>query len=425
MKKLVFILWLFAFEGLTAQDTLTVLQYNLLQYGNNYGGCNNSNNDITSKDNYIKTIINYLKPDIFSVNEMVADEIMMEHLRGKLNQTWTNRYRRPPFESINADYIANTIYYNSKKLIFQKQYIVQTFVRDVNMFMFYYNSPALLQGDTAFIYCVVGHLKAGSGTSDENKRKEMAINIMDFLKNFDSKANYLLMGDFNLYTYQEPAYQEFINNSNDDIRMNDPIDQPGTWHNNYGFRNIHTQSTHLNDNGCATPGGMDDRFDFILISKSIKYGWEKVEYVNASYQSVGQDGKHYNKGLLDSPINTAVPYDVLQALGNNSDHLPVMLKLAINQPVGIFEQPYNFFTDVTWINPASNNLFISANAKGVTGSTIAIYDLAGKRLYLKFIQLNKGINHLQINIPELKQGLYVFHLSSDKGGFFSGKFIVQ
>ena len=32
--------------GIYAQDTLTFMQYNLLMYGNNFGGCNSSNNNI-------------------------------------------------------------------------------------------------------------------------------------------------------------------------------------------------------------------------------------------------------------------------------------------------------------------------------------------------------------------------------------------
>jgi len=203
MKK-VFIPILFVlFIGtLKAQDTLTVLQYNLLQYGNTFGDCNSTNNKVSTKDDYIKTIINYVKPDIFTVNEMVASEAMMEHLLGVLNTSWSNRYKRPDFVKENAPHIANTIYYNSKKLIFQKQYIAQSYERDVNVFKLYYNSPNLVNGDTAFVICIVAHLKAGSGTDNSNKRKKMATNTMNFVKSFDENANYLLMGDFNLNSGQ-------------------------------------------------------------------------------------------------------------------------------------------------------------------------------------------------------------------------------
>ena len=52
--------------SLTSQDTLTVMQYNLLYYGINTSWCTNSNNNINDKDEYLKKIINHVKPDIFS-----------------------------------------------------------------------------------------------------------------------------------------------------------------------------------------------------------------------------------------------------------------------------------------------------------------------------------------------------------------------
>ena len=44
--------------SLSAQpDTLKVMQYNLLNYGNNTSYCNATNNNISNKDSYIRTIL--------------------------------------------------------------------------------------------------------------------------------------------------------------------------------------------------------------------------------------------------------------------------------------------------------------------------------------------------------------------------------
>ena len=426
MKKIIVFLMLLATTGIaSAQDTLTVLQYNLLQYGNDYGGCNSTNNNVTTKDGYIKTIINYVKPDIFSVNEMVASEAMMEHLLGVINTTWTSRYKRPAFVHSNAPYLANAIYYNAKKLTFQKQIVVQDYVRDINLFKFYYNSSQLEQGDTAFVICVVAHLKAGQGTDNSNKRKQMATNTMTYLINHDQNANYLMMGDFNLYSETEPAWLQFTMNSNSNVNFNDPVDQSGDWHNNYAFRDYHTQSTHSENNGCASWGGMDDRFDYILISNYVKSGTEHVKYVDGSYWAVGQDGKHFNIGLLDAPTNTSVPADVLNALGNNSDHLPVTLKLSIDQHVGIDEYQYSLFTDVSFVNPVNDLLQLQITSDKATPAIISVFDMAGKVKIRQTTLLAKGKSGYSINVSGLPAGLYIVHIVDKNGAAISRKMMKQ
>ena len=426
MKKLFIPILFVLFIGSSqAQDTLTVLQYNLLQYGNDFGGCNSTNNKVSTKDGYIKTIVNYIKPDIFTVNEMVASEAMMEHLLGVLNTSWTNRYKRPDFVKENAEYLANVLYYNSKKLTFQKQYIAQSYVRDINVFKLYYNSPNLVNGDTAFVFCIVAHLKAGSGTDNSNKRKVMATNTMNFIKGFNENANYLLMGDFNLYSEIEPAWLQFTMNSNSNISFNDPVNQSGDWHNNYAFRDYHTQSTHSQDNGCASWGGMDDRFDFVLISNDIKNGSKHIKYIDGSYWAVGQDGNHFNKGLLDAPTNVSVPSNVLNALGKNSDHLPVTLKLSVAQPVGIDEFQYSLFTDVSFVNPVSKNLRLNLSASSPGSALLSIYDLTGKVMIQKILSLTKGGSMYSVDLSNLNPGLYIIRLTDKNGVSVSRKMMKQ
>lgn len=424
MKKIALAIIFFGLYAVgSAQDTLTVLQYNLLNYGNYTSYCTSNNNKVSTKDGYIKTIISYVKPDIFSVNEMVASEAMMEHLLGQINSTWTNRYMRPEFIKSNSDYLANAIYYNSKKLTFKDQVIVQDYVRDINMFTFYYNSPALEQGDTAFVICIVAHLKAGSGTSNSNKRKVMATNTMNYLSSHDQNANYLLMGDFNLYEDTEPAWLQFTMNSNSNINFNDPVNKSGYWHNNYAYRNYHTQSTHSEDNGCASYGGMDDRFDFVLISNNIKNGTEHVKYVNGSYWAVGQDGEHFNKGLLDAPTNTSVPSNVLNALGKNSDHLPVTIKLSVDQPVGIDEYKNSSFTNVAFVNPVAGKLQLTITSAKPHNATFSVFDFTGKLIIQQRSSLPKGKATKTVDVSKLSGGLYIIRLTDEKGVSLSRKML--
>ena len=74
MKKIYLLFLILIIFGYTndyyAQDTVTVLHYNLLNYGLPVYGCDNNNNNPDDKDAYLRSITAYLRPDIFSVNEM-------------------------------------------------------------------------------------------------------------------------------------------------------------------------------------------------------------------------------------------------------------------------------------------------------------------------------------------------------------------
>jgi len=128
--------------------------------------------------------------------------------------------------------------------------------------------------------CVIAHLKAGTGSDNESKRKMMIENTMRYLENNYRERNVLIMGDFNLYSSSEPAYQALTNETAyPHSYFIDPL-YPygvGNWNSNYNFKEYHTQSTHKDsDSNCHSSGGMDDRFDFILMSENIYGGRENI-----------------------------------------------------------------------------------------------------------------------------------------------------
>ncbi len=422
MKKIILWIFIFGFVSASAQDTLSVLQYNLLNYGNYTSYCTETNNNYSTKDNYIKTIVHYVKPDIFSVNEISGSAEIHKHLLDyALNTDGTDYFSMAPSISSDNDYLVNMLYYNHDKLGLASHVIAQSYVRDVDLYKLYYKSARLSSGDTTFLYCVVAHLKAGR--SDTIKRKEMAKNTMDYIETHHPDNNYLLMGDFNVYSDEEPAFQEFINYSDANIRFNDPAEKIGYWHNNADYSMVHSQSTHTN-NGCASSGGMDDRFDFILISNNIKNKQKRVGYLQGSYKVVGQDGNHFNKALIDPPADTSVPSNVLNALYNNSDHLPVNLKLIVDEPVGVTQFANPAFEMIRFPNPVSGDrLNIHLNVSINTKATIEIYSLLGKRVLKQQAKLQNGQNQLNIDISSLNKGMYIIRFTDANGLSQSRKLI--
>ncbi len=268
---------------------------------------------------------------------------------------------------------------------------------------------------------MVSHLKAGS--DDADLRTSMAQNTMEFLDTYDDNNNYLMMGDFNLYSHLEGAYQSFLTYENESLRFNDPVNQYGNWHNNIDYSDYHTQSTHTSSNGCASTGGMDDRFDFILISNNIKDGTKLVHYIEDSYWAVGQDGQHFNRALNSSPTNTSVPPEVLDALYNNSDHLPVMMKLYVDKTLGIKEFNSNLFDHVSLTNPSQNQLDLKIGVKIPSNAQLQVYNIYGHLLLQNELHLHSGENKISESIQWFKPGMYIVRLKDENSNILVLKLI--
>ncbi len=317
MKRFFFLLAFVSALSLHAQDSLKVMQYNLLNYNNTTSYCTASNNDETNKDAYIKTIIDYVLPDIFTVVEMNESATSIDRLlTNAMNAGGRTNYAHANSSNYAGSDIINMLYYNTDKLVFHSQtpIINAALTRDINLFQLYYNDPNLaITNDTSWETCIVMHLKAGSYASDETTRAAEVNVLMNYLNSINKAGNYLVMGDFNVYTSDEECYQNLINQSNANIRFYDPINQPGDWNSNPAFEPYHTQSTHTVDNDCAATGGLDDRFDFILSSMDIITGGQKVKYLSGSYHALANDGNHLNLAI-NNGTNASVPSIVLNAI---------------------------------------------------------------------------------------------------------------
>jgi hypothetical protein len=333
---------------------------------------------LNEKDKNLKTIIDYVLPDVFCVNEIGSQTAYVNRLLNNvMNANGRHYYANCPLTSYSGGSIANMLYYDSRKLHFHSYFYVITYPRDINVYKMYYKSDGLLYGDTAFITFIIAHLKAGNSVSDENARKIQVEHLTAKLEQ-TGIDNYVLSGDFNLYNANEPAYQHLLFNNNTAFRFLDPIDSYGYWHNNQQFANVHTQSTHTqSENGCFATGGLDDRFDFILTSSSVFYGTQKVQVLPETCHALGQDGLRLN-GTIFYPENNTLPTAVLEAMYNFSDHLPVMCDFEIKTTTKVDEYPHSFYINVK--NPVKNELFIQIFAENEQFIDFEIFTIDGKRI---------------------------------------------
>lgn len=408
LKKLTISFALITFSLLlNAQDTLRVMVYNLLYYGEYVFGCNATNNNPANKDSYLRTILAHDLPDIFVVNEMSRNSVFHDRIRDSVLHVISNRvYGRAESYNLANQNIVNMLYYNTEKLVLHSQYVMQTITRDIDLYKLYYKSPDLVQGDTAFIHCIAAHLKAGSSASDQQTRRNQINNVFAWLENNVQPGNFLFMGDLNVNTVQEQAMQLLFFNQNVPFRFYDPVNQLGNWYNNPSFSLYHTQSTRTSSNNCHSGGGLDDRYDFILASQDIMNGTKKVEYVEGSYRTLGQDGQRFGKGLLDSPFNASAPFGVLEALYNNSDHLPVLLSLAVNQSPASNRMPFGNNVEFSYNNPVTDELMVRfTNFQSGTPFQVNIHSMIGAN-QLSFSDTISN-QPVRVNMNQLPKGFYL------------------
>lgn len=142
-------------------------------------------------------------------------------------------------------------------------------------------------------------------------------------------ANVIFVGDFNWQGAAErgaagtSAYETFA--APGEGSVSDAVNAAGAWRDNPDYLSLHT-----NDPGAA----MDDRFDMQLISDELHDGLG-IDYVAGSYRVVGNNGTHTLNA--DIRTGTGAPADVLDALFNFSDHLPVLASYQIvPEPTTLF-----------------------------------------------------------------------------------------
>lgn len=402
----VFLSFLIFTSALMAQDTLTVMQYNLLQYGNyqGYGGCSESTNSTQLKDNSIRVIMDYVKPDILTVCEFGAtQQLQTTFLRSNLNINGADYWKSDNIMNGMNSNIINHIFYDSRKMEMSKHISLPTSPRNVDVYEMYLKTSSLIAGDTIKLVCIVAHLKAG--TDSESARLATMTTVMNYVSTHYANDNVLVMGDFNMYRATEGAYQILTKTyGNTSALFVDPLASVGgvgSWNNNSMFARFHTQSTRTNG-PCFSTGGLDDRFDFILTSDEIYMGSKKMKYIKDTYKAVGNDGLHFNKSIIQNG-NNAVPAEVSQALYDCSDHLPVTMKMWVQMHLGVednmvaggFKVYPNPTTDVLHLDIVGSAEYRIMNVMGqtlMTGRTDGEVDVSGLSAGIYFIRVNNMIS---------------------------------
>lgn len=391
LTRLIFLL----FSGvLFSQSTLTTMFYNLLEFPE----ANPQNRELILRD-----ILAEYTPDIFMVCELQSGFGADLILNSSLNYS-ENLYQRATFvpnQSGGAN-LQQLLFFRKDKFILEAEEVLQTDIRDINHYTLTL-STADISNNPIRIEIFVCHLKSSTGGSNEQQRLDMVETFTSRLETLDPNAFVIFAGDFNVYSSTEPAYIELLDPTNA-IVMVDPIDTPGAWSSNINFQGVHTQSTRISSGpfGAGSGGGLDDRFDFILISENMLTN-PNLQYVSDTYKAFGNNGNCFNLSVNDSSCSGVFGESLREALYNMSDHLPIIMDVETEEEIVILNQnsvtlKSNFELKSTLVSEVLEIIHTSNESY-----TFGVYNLFGQKL-MNF-ESTSG-EKTTLNVSYLPNGVY-------------------
>ncbi|WP_435415718.1 T9SS type A sorting domain-containing protein [Polaribacter aestuariivivens] len=413
LKRVAILFIYFSSSFLLGQTNIKAMFYNVLNY--------NSNFESENRTAYLKTILDNVQPDLFMVCEL-KNESASNYLFNNAVKAHNANFVPAQFQfGTSSDRsLLQMVYFNSEKLELEYQSVIPTVVRDINHYTFKIKTASITTNPIR-IEVFVTHLKASRGIENRQKRLSSVNSLVRELDRLPANSTVLFAGDFNFYTSNEEGFQQIIN-PNNPIKLVDPInalcpefpedgkdyydndfDATYFW-NNSNFKNVHSQSTRTNSLSDGSGGGMDDRFDFIMMSENLKTN-ENLFYKNNSYKTVGNNGNCYNSFVSNANCTGEFSQELRNALYSFSDHLPIVMEL---------ETPENTLSihNIKPITFANSNLvtnFLSLKLNNTLFSQkVIIYNQLGQIVYEKHISNQQ---QLKINTSAFSKGIY--YLKSD------------
>lgn len=349
-----------------------------------------------------------MSPDVLLTQEILSTTAMNTFL-GALNSApgSSGTWAAGPF--IDGNDTDGAIFYRSDRLTFEGATVVSTgggaplpprnTVRyDVRLKGFLGVGPKV-----ALYNC---HMKSGSTSSDVSRRLAEAFAVRNNAQALTGFDGFAIAGDFNTPASSDDAYDKLIGSeSNNAGRFYDPISTPGNWNNNSAFRYVHTQDPSAN-------GGMDSRFDFLLLSNSltngagfdyigafgVPYSTTSWNDMNHSYRAWGNDGTSYGQTLTvsgNAMVGSAIAQAIKNAATASGGHIPVFLDLRAPAELGVSTNTLDFgnvvqgsaaslpvmvtnTTDpVIWRTGIANLLYTLSSTAGFTAPAGTFTDPAG------------------------------------------------
>jgi endonuclease/exonuclease/phosphatase family metal-dependent hydrolase len=333
-----------------AQNTLRIAVWNVTNYSANS----------TARNPFFQTALygtfegRSLAPDILICQELTS-ATAVTNFRNMLNAApgSPGDWAAAPWRTAANETVPDTnsaFFYRSSRVRFVQIVLVAQGGGAGNQPRNTYRYDVTLNGypySPRYLACYSIHWKAGSDSDDPTLRLVEARRIRanaNAIAQANPSWHLVLAGDLNVRTSSEASYQEIVGTqANNAGRLFDPILTPGSWNNNFSYRFVHTQ-----DPTGTVGGGMDDRFDQILLSNNLLtangLGYAAVyplrafalrwDDPNHSYRVWGNDGMTYNSAIAvanNRMVGANIADALIRSVGSSDTggHLPVFLDLRL------------------------------------------------------------------------------------------------
>lgn len=412
MKKIFLIIIYLTFVlrlNIYSQQKLRLMSYNILNYPNSRNGAS-----ITTIEPHYKNIINTINPDLIIVVEMVQQSGVQQFLNNVLGSDYSAA--NVVIKSTNsAGYDGNdcAFYYKPTKVKLIELKTISARTRVISSFKVVANSS----NDTLIILGV--HLKANDYNSADNnllnqqKRTDAVISLRNETDNYKTKTNFVVCGDFNIFSSDEQAFQKLVDQSKPGYVI-DFTNSIGYWSGDPKFSSVCTHSSTK----------LDTRLDMILVSQSLidKGG---VDYVSDSFKIFGNDGNQFGKSVANSTNNWFINNPSLAiSTTTASDHLPIYADFEFGVKTNINdynELPTDFILEQNYPNPFNPSTNIKYSIPNVTSSlsrsdyfvSLKIYDVLGNEVATLVNEFQKPGEYkaeFRVLNSELTSGIYFYKL---------------
>lgn len=387
--KLIHKTFLFLFIGcvLFAQGQIRIAGYNVKQFPAN----NNRASDF-------KKILKAVNPTILLTVELDGKDAVQQLLSNCLD----SRYKAST--EVNITWGTGNecaVFYMDSVVTYLGYNLINADTRPIGEFKFVNKSSS----DTFYVFGV--HLKA---YPDETARRLNAVNsLRNRTLRLKSTDNYLVLGDFNIFSSAEPAFQRLLDQSTSGYFI-DMLNLNGSWNGNAAFAAACTYS----------PTSLKTRLDMILISPALTDGI-RMEYIPNSFKVFGNDdGKHFGTSINNASKGVNYWFAQDQSIGvslmNATDHLPVFAEFSFGNTTAVERQntrPTKFELAQNHPNPFNpeTNINYTLPAEGFV--SLIVYDLLGREvetLVNQFQQPGRYSSRFSILTSQLSSGVYFYQL---------------